>query len=1042
MAENIEIKIKAAVEAAEAANNIGQLRRSLLDLQTLAENVEIGSQQFNELQESISQTTFKLADTRDKLEDFQDAVQTLKGTPVERMTASFGLLRDSIFNLDFEKAKIGVQGLANSFSPLGPDGAPIKGLKAIGPVLSGLGAGVTQLGTTFISLGRALLVNPIFLLAAIIGAIGVAIVGLLNKLGLLQPILNAIGAAVEYVTDTFNYLTEAIGLTTAASDKHLATISENAEKEREELNKTYANRVAISQALEGLDSRQIDAIGKITGMYIQQDKTLADIQREGFERRKASFADEIQKYEEIERKNKYLNDEQKKKLGELRDAYEKTNIDIIALEANKFKKLQDMEDRNQQMRIDAIKNDAERAKAQAKFDTEQAQKSRDQVALLIQKENEALFKGNVAAAKDARRQIDAITQERMLLEQKAEREKQEKLGEIYKESLDKQKQNARKALDDLIELGKLQIRKEADNSREKVNAIIKSENDIYTFKEKNAKLLELDQVKLEAANLDRFDRIKKAEEDYAKSTFGLRKAQTQNFIDEINAELDRFNSTLADSTRTIALPYNILGEEITASSENIKKVQLSLQFDLLQQTKKLLQTELEERTKNGKLTVEEKDKFSAQIAAIDEKIYAKTKERLDLEYELARTSYEKESEEYRKLQEDKFKNLEGFTKRDADELIIQSGKRSIALKNAFQDELNLREATFLQQNNLSAFQLATDVEWQKKLAKFNEDTIKQYNERRIQIEKQTTDDIKKLNEGVYKSNTDMVENQLKKTNDLSINRVAVISQGLRQTISDLNSFQSTEISMLAQSYMDKNNLTFEQLQADKDLFAQFTAEKKAIDDAYNAQRIIAAEEAAQRIADARAKEAQQIYGITQNLTESINILTDIGFMEDEKRAKGNFVEEEKLAKKKFELNKGLQVALAIADGYRAATSYVATNPLFTFGIPNPLAIIGLATTIALSVANVAKILATQYQSRTPPSIATGGGGAGGGGGAPAPTTPIFQPGQFFGLGGQAPVQVGVGGPNIVGPQKVFVVETDITSAQRNVRGIEQRAEIE
>jgi hypothetical protein len=199
-------------------------------------------------------------------------------------------------------------------------------------------------------------------------------------------------------------------------------------------------------------------------------------------------------------------------------------------------------------------------------------------------------------------------------------------------------------------------------------------------------------------------------------------------------------------------------------------------------------------------------------------------------------------------------------------------------------------------------------------------------------------------------------------------------------------------------------------------------------------------EAQERIKALKQKEVDDALQLSESGLGAIQGVSDAYFAIKMAKAKGNAVEEEKLARKQFEINKALQVGAAIIDGFRAVQTSLAFAPLVIGPVPNPAGIASLAFTLVTSAANIAKILATQYQSK---SFSPAGGGvpsvAASSAAGPSQT---FSPAQFFGLGGQAPVNVGVGGPNQVGPQRVYVVETDITSAQRSVRGIEQRAEIE
>jgi hypothetical protein len=121
MAEEIDIKIKASIDSANAAQSLGQLKKSLIDLQTLADSGDLGAEQFKEVQKQIDLTSSKMADVTGKIGDIRDTVKTLDGSPVERLKNSVGLLGEGVRNLDFTKVIIGLKGVgaAIAANPIG-----------------------------------------------------------------------------------------------------------------------------------------------------------------------------------------------------------------------------------------------------------------------------------------------------------------------------------------------------------------------------------------------------------------------------------------------------------------------------------------------------------------------------------------------------------------------------------------------------------------------------------------------------------------------------------------------------------------------------------------------------------------------------------------------------------------------------------------------------------------------------------------------------------------------------------------------------------
>lgn len=179
---------------------------------------------------------------------------------------------------------------------------------------------------------------------------------------------------------------------------------------------------------------------------------------------------------------------------------------------------------------------------------------------------------------------------------------------------------------------------------------------------------------------------------------------------------------------------------------------------------------------------------------------------------------------------------------------------------------------------------------------------------------------------------------------------------------------------------------------------------------------------------------QDNLAIAQSGFSALQGLSDAYFSIQEANTAADGERAEKLAKKKFQINKALMLGMAVVDGFKAITASLSQSPLAIGPAPNPAGIASLAAAITTTAANIAKIAAQQYKpsgggaggaAATPPSISGGGGGNAGGGAS-------FNPPQFFGIGqgGQA------NGQNINISPKVSVVE--INQKQESVKVSESR----
>lgn len=124
----------------------------------------------------------------------------------------------------------------------------------------------------------------------------------------------------------------------------------------------------------------------------------------------------------------------------------------------------------------------------------------------------------------------------------------------------------------------------------------------------------------------------------------------------------------------------------------------------------------------------------------------------------------------------------------------------------------------------------------------------------------------------------------------------------------------------------------------------------------------------QDLADAKALEAQRVQLASDGI-RSVQQLTDLFFMFKSQKAKKGSKEEEDLARKQFNLNKGLQLGLAVIDGFKSITSSLAQSPIAVGVVPNPIGIASLAFASITAATNIAKIAAAKFKP-------TGGGGSG------------------------------------------------------------------
>ena len=152
---------------------------------------------------------------------------------------------------------------------------------------------------------------------------------------------------------------------------------------------------------------------------------------------------------------------------------------------------------------------------------------------------------------------------------------------------------------------------------------------------------------------------------------------------------------------------------------------------------------------------------------------------------------------------------------------------------------------------------------------------------------------------------------------------------------------------------------------------------------------------------------------------AIQSLGNVVFDHKMKNLEKGSKEEEEMARKQFNFNKGMQLGLAIIDTAKAVTSSLAQAPVAIGPIPNPAGIASLAFAAISGAATIASIASQQFEggSSSPPST-------------PSPTGIGSQAPDFNVVGQSGVNQVATAlGENNDTPVKAYVVSGDVTTAQ-------------
>jgi hypothetical protein len=287
--------------------------------------------------EQMAALAQRAGEVADRIKDANDAVNVFaSGSKFEQISNSFGGIKDSLMSLDFEEASEKAKVFSKS----------LGGLNAgdISKSMKGLTSTITTMGGAFVKLGAQILVNPIFLLVAVVVAIVAGIVIFLNKIGVLQKAIDFLMIPVNLLIDAFKELTDWLGLTSYAAEENARTMEKanekafkSSEKRTAAISDQYDVEIAKAKAA-GKDTTQLE-LDKSKAVSDAAKKRLGDARSEYAELKGLTDKDSIERRKalrkRIEEENKLIKDgsKERKMIQIADDAEQKAKDDKAAEEA-------------------------------------------------------------------------------------------------------------------------------------------------------------------------------------------------------------------------------------------------------------------------------------------------------------------------------------------------------------------------------------------------------------------------------------------------------------------------------------------------------------------------------------------------------------------------------------------------------------------------------------------------------------------------------------------------------------------------------------
>lgn len=988
--QELDLRIKAALDATQTETDLRKLKQLLRDLQSLSNEVgDTSSQAFQDLQNAA-------ADLNDRLQDTRENLNALTGEPLENVSAGFNLLKDAVLNLDFDKATNGINAMATGIGKL-----------SIGETISGVG----KLTTSFVNLGKALLSNPIFALGAIVIALIANFDKLANAGGIVGKIFSTLGNIIETVKQFFIDLSDALGITGIRVSEIADKTTKAAEATKEwkdqmiDLNKQLAQAQNLATFIFDFKKSTNEAAAATTTLS-EEIKKLRNENKRGSEELIGLF-DEVKKY--AEGTSKEILDAN----GNLLDATVIVQKQGVAID--KFKdKLLDITVKYNNLTADEV----------TKFTNMMANMVTKRYAQEV-----ALQTAKLNNTKDLKlKELDVERQAANAIIN--EQEKSKKLADI----------DARDR--------KLRAEYEAKTRISLSKQIFEAEN--YTNKELSASdELRFKQLKFLYENKKKFEEdfntLRWHMNEIADKDERIAvKARVDNYIANYNKLFERLPSL--SLTKSID---NLLNETIDASLTKSKTEYEKYLNERGKMASNAATKESDDIVKAQQLAAGEAVAIEQQKVSqytkikydADQQLNSEEKSRLKERYDLYEKfndeQYELGKKSYSQLQADKLSNLVTFLDEEI-KLNVKSINETLKYKK---EQLEKSTDKDVRKKLYKEIQmLYVDLEdIQIKYTHATELAMKRSSEA---IAKHI-EDIKKQREDIDKEFINIGITLLNKRKELFTKEAEMDQSELERLSLGANKLKDTteeKIDILR----EQNLYKLQALKAEE--LAEIESAKlrgEAIDgiEIYYAEKRKAMNaQVEDEIATIKIQHIERVTGFYKQGIEGMTAIADIAANMDAQRLKQGEKLSFKAASKQFVVKQALAATGVIVDTAGAIMKSVAMSPE-TGGLPFS-AIAG-----AMGALQLAKILTTKfnYSESSSSGSVSGGGGSVTAPSAPsmatAPAAPAFSQGFLNTINPASYIQYKSREAYRQGSERVYVVESDITRTQKRVDVITRRSQL-
>ena len=300
----------------EAGASAESLKSKLRALKEAAAVAGEGTEDFQRL-------TAEAAKLQDAVDDANEAIKQEKGTEFEKFREQLGGVGQSLGNLDFKQANERIAQL----------GGTLKGL-----TFGSLKEGVKGATSSFAQFGKVLLANPIFLIATIVAAVGIALFALKDKVKIIGQAFELATLPIKLALQALKDFGDALGVTSFKADADAKKLSEDAIK------RYNADKVAFQQVTED----KIKAIEREIAIQQSLGKDTTDLEIERRKQIQLSLQAELKRTEALIKIKGLINantEEEVKRLREISLELDKLDTEITVIENNRIGKQNEANDK-------------------------------------------------------------------------------------------------------------------------------------------------------------------------------------------------------------------------------------------------------------------------------------------------------------------------------------------------------------------------------------------------------------------------------------------------------------------------------------------------------------------------------------------------------------------------------------------------------------------------------------------------------------------------------------------------------------------------